>query len=478
MNTKPQDFEFKVYTKPTGLGTGTYDHWLLRGAAVEIERSLFEGDLLTITSTRKNQDVQIDKVRPVRFYWKNVKLFDGCIRAPRYDNRQNKYRDLITTAYGWEKELAAIQLDLVTPEGMQYTDKSIDFILSDLARIANDMGMMKKATYVYDKTKLPYYDETVFGTALTRTYSENIWTALNDITKELDIAETLHIGEWTVKVDALQSDNYIYIIPMMVNTDQLSVKKFGDTMLDVPKTIRRDYSRLLNYSVVRGSGTLVNKRFQTALILAEKNIMTNSDEFYADNQPSARAYLRVTIKNNSGVDRGGFVTINGSDGAGNELSERFFLYILNGREQIHFSNNRYRTLSGGALHAFVTESWQGCTIKVEETTYSVGGRSINDFGVRGRQVRNIYFDTQEKVDSYGNQLVRMYHAPLVYIDAVIKSGYASAEELIGKTINMYDNFLSAYSDFVCIKQGYVFQGPGVTESITAMRYNYDWEYTD
>ena len=51
--TKPQDFEFNVYNRPTGLGTGTYDHWLLRGVAVEIERSLFEGDLLTITSTRK-----------------------------------------------------------------------------------------------------------------------------------------------------------------------------------------------------------------------------------------------------------------------------------------------------------------------------------------------------------------------------------------------------------------------------------------
>jgi ABC-type transport system involved in multi-copper enzyme maturation permease subunit len=94
--TKSHDFEFKVYTRPTGLGTGTYDHWLLRGASIEIERSLFEGDLLTITSTRKNQDVQIDKVRPVRFYWKGTKLFDGCIRAPKYDNRQNKYRDLVT----------------------------------------------------------------------------------------------------------------------------------------------------------------------------------------------------------------------------------------------------------------------------------------------------------------------------------------------------------------------------------------------
>ncbi len=483
--TKPQDFEFKVYTRPTGLGTGTYDHWLLRGTVVEIERSLFEGDLLTITSTRKNQDVQIDKVRPVRFYWKNVKLFDGCIRAPKYDNRQNKYRDLVTTAYGWEKELAAIRLDLVTPEGVQYTGKSIDFILSDLARIANDMGMTKKASYVYDKTKLPYYDSGVFGTVLTRTYGDTIWSALTDLTKELDIAETYHIGEWTVRVDALQSDYYIYIIPMMVNTDQHAARKFKENMLTTPKGIRRDYSRLLNYVGVRGAGTLINTRFRPVPTLSETNIVTNSDEFYADVQPSSRAYLKVTIKNSTASDKGGFVTVNGSDGQMNELTERLFLWVKAGQEQVHFTNNRYATLSGASLKAFVTESWGGCTIKVEEASnalkgseiyYSVAGRSINDFGVRGKTIRNINFDTQLKVDAYAGQLVRMYHAPLVHIDAAIKPEYADPDELIGKTVNMYDNFQAGFSDFFCTKQKYIFEGPSVKESITATRYNYDWEY--
>ncbi len=486
--TKPQDFDFRVYTRPSGLGTGTYDRWLLRGAAVEIERSLFEGDLLTITSKRKNQDVQIDRVRPVRFYWKNVKLFDGCIRAPKYDNRQNKYRDLITTAYGWEKELAAIRLDLVTPEGVQYTGRSIDFILSDLSRIANDMGMTKKATYVYDKTKLPYYDASVFGTTITRTYGETVWSALTDITKELDVAETVHIGEWAVKIDALQSDNYIYIIPVMVNTDQPAARKFKENMLTTPKGIRRDYSRLLNYMVVRGAGTLINTRFRPdPITLSEKNIITNSDEFYADVQPSSRAYLKVTIKNPTTSDKGGFVTVNGSDGQMNELTERFFLWVKAGQEQVHFTNNRYATLSGGALKAFLTESWAGCTIKVEEASnalkgseiyYSVAGRSINDFGIRGKAIRNINFDTQLKVDAYAGQLVRMYHAPLVHIDAAIKPEYASPDELLGKNVNMYDNFLAGSSDFVCTKQRYKFEGPSVKESITATRYNYDWEYSE
>lgn len=486
--TEPQDFEFTVFNRPSGMGTGTYNRWLLRGTAVDIERSLFEGDLLTITSTRKSQDVQIDKVRPVRFYWKGTKLFDGCIRAPRYDNRQNKYRDLVTTAYGWEKELAAIQLDLVTPEGIQYTDKSIDFILSDLARIANDMGMSKKAVYIYDKTKLPYYDASVFGTVITRTYGDTIWSALTDLTKELDIAEIAHIGEWAVRIDALQSDNYIYIIPVMVNTDLPAVRRFKDNMLTIPKGIRRDYSRLLNFVVVRGAGTLINTRFRPdPITLSEKNIVTNSDEFYAEVQPSSRAYLKVTIRNPTVSDKGGFVTVNGSDGQMNELTERFFLWIRAGQEQIHFTNNRYATLAGSALKSFVTESWAGCTIKVEEVSnalkgsqiyYSVAGCSINDFGIRGKAIRNINFDTQLKVDAYAGQLVRMYHAPLVHIDASIKPEYANPDALVGRTVSMYDNFLSGFQDFICTKQRYRFEGPSVKESITATRYNYEWEYSE
>ena len=56
-------------------------------------------------------------------------------------------------------------------------------------------------------------------------------------------------------------------------------------------------------------------------------------------------------------------------------------------------------------------------------------------------------DTQAKVDSYGAQLVRMYHAPLVYIDAAIKPEFANPDELMGKTITMFDNFQNDFVDF-------------------------------
>lgn len=162
----------------------------------------------------------------------------------------------------------------------------------------------------------------------------------------------------------------------------------------------------------------------------------------------------------------------------NELIESFFLWIKPGQAQTHYTNNRYGTLPGGSLKAFVTQGWAGCKIQVEETTYSVGGHSINDVGVRGKTIRNINFDTQAKVDSYGVQLVRMYHAPLVYIDAAIKPEFANPDELLGKTITLFYNFQNDFADFTCIKQRYYFEGPQAAESITAMRYNYDWEYEE
>ncbi len=139
--------------------------------------------------------------------------------------------------------------------------------------------------------------------------------------------------------------------------------------------------------------------------------------------------------------------MNGGDGNMNELTESFFLWVKVGQAQVHYTNNRYGTLSEGSLKAFVTQGWAGCKIRLEETTYSVGGRSINDVGVRGKTIRNVNFDTQAKVDSYCAHLVRMYHAPLVYIDATIKPEYSSAEELMGKTIALFDNFQNDFADF-------------------------------
>lgn len=491
--TSPADYRFEIFNKPEGMGAGSYSKHLLRGASIEVDRSIFEGDILTITSRRKDQDAEVDKIRPVRFYWKNIKLFDGCIRAPKYNYGPDKRRSLAATAYGWEKELQSMRLDLYQPEGVEYADKTIDFIMSHLASIANSMGITKKASYVYDTTKLPYYDAAVFGTLLTKTYSDSIWQAMQDITKELEIAETQHIGEWTVKVDALQSNDYIYIIPLMTNTDQASVKKIKDSDIIPPKKVKKDYSRLLNYVIVRGAGTLKNTLFRPDLILTEKNLVTNDEMFNADLQPLTRAYLKVTIKNPTGLNKGGFVRVTGNDGSGpppaEEYTERVFMWVQAGQERYFFTNNRYKKLEGGtiAVNAFEIESLSGCTIKAEEVSnamagsesyFSIAGRSLNDYGVRGKSDRNADLNTQQKVDAYAGQLVRMYHAPLVLADAELKPGQVSTDDILGKTITLFDPFKNQLTDFFCTKQYYYFEGVSVKESVSVMRYNISWEYTE
>jgi len=609
MNVRPGDFRFQVYNRTDSVGNGTYSNWLLRGADVEIARTLLDGNKLTITSTRKTMDSQIDKVRPVRFYWKEpdvtpvkwVKLFDGCLKEPGYENRSNKSRSLQTIAYGWERELASISLELENQGGVTYTDKTVGEIIVDLVRIANSFGMVKQADYVYDTSKIPNYSSVsaAFSTVITRTYSSSIWSALVDLTKVLDIADTALIGEWTFKVDSLQSDDHIYLIPVVTATDAVTfgsyrvgsgytdsgathiygltlwlkttadlhgtplsltvtytnqddvtgrvahsllmpgttvngqyfhfqlapgdilvkdvtavshsggaggdqfdiigqhTKVIADARLNPPKKIQRDYSRLLNYAIVRGKDLLHNKQYSDTPVLDETTVTLNAQTTYDATDPafwfpegsrdtSVRSYFRVTITNPTGSDKGGRIEINGNSnwnfppGPSDLISEYRWIQVPSNSIRRYYTNNRYALLDPGLpAHAFTLSSgFLNCTIKVEEVLYGIAGRSLNHFGLRGKSIRNVDMDTQLKVDTYAQQLVEMYHAPHVLIEGELKPDHIDRMDLIGKGLQLYDNFGSVECGFLCTEQGYTFSGTRVTESFKAIKYNYDWEYVE
>jgi len=129
---------FEAYKKsPDGFGTGTYEPLHPKGASIELTRSLFEGDVLQITSVRNTQDPALEKASRIRLYDGNKKLFDGYLRAPDYRRGSNKYRTLTTGVYDWRKELEAIYITESAGSTESYVDRSIDFILADLCRIAN-----------------------------------------------------------------------------------------------------------------------------------------------------------------------------------------------------------------------------------------------------------------------------------------------------------------------------------------------------
>ncbi|VVB85570.1 Uncharacterised protein [uncultured archaeon] len=436
-------------------------------------------------------DAQLQKIRPVRLYADSAKTFDGFIKAPNYRFKGNNKNNFSAIAVSWDKELSEIIIN--EEDNANYIDQTIDYVFGKLIEIANNYGMTKKAIYAYDTSKLPYHDAGVFGTLITRDFTGNsVWSAFQDITQALDIYETLHIGEWAIKIDALQSEYYIYVIPQMLNTDQPAAKTYKNFQLAAGKTLEKDYTRLLNYCEVYGVGNLKSASLRTIVgqesttqILIETNIPTNTEEFYATNQPAPvtaaeRRYLRVTINNPTGSDKTGNVMINGGDGAipPNEIHERFFLEVPAGKVRYHFTNNRFYTLSGGALHAFEVNGFSGCKITVDECTFAFAGRSINAYGVKSRALLKSKISTQADVDAYAIQQVRMYHAPLVKSSFELLPAWIDYTDLIGKTVNIYDEFEAAQTDFFCARQEYKFQGAGVHETLTLQRYNYSWEFMD
>ncbi|MFZ3169409.1 MAG: hypothetical protein WA130_17480 [Candidatus Methanoperedens sp.] len=650
--------KFEGYVKsPDGFGTGAYEVLHPKGASIEITRSLFEGDVLQITSVRNTPDPALEKARGIRLYDGNKKLFDGYLRAPDYRRGSNKYRTLTTGVYDWRKELEAIYITESAGGTESYVNRSIDFILADLCRIANSAGVVKKQTYKYDPAKLPYHPSFFETELISPTFTNTIWDACTELTKQMDILEISRTGQWTIKVDSLQDDNYIYIIPQMVSIDTVIFGDFevgagftdhfnhpyglilwvktleditgsdltltitytdqgdanpntatvmiprdtpkgtyfpvplepgdkrvkdvtnitgsgggtGNTVrlegkgtrtlpdwkLQPPKSIVKDYKKLLNHVVVKGRGTLKTQTLgeipllgaeelaasaggsSTILIDADasfqtwgvksgdrvKNITKNQEcsvvsvdgetqltttplaaTFWGDGdlyemdigksissndlyintaqQPTMVNYLKVTISNTTVSDRTGSMKLRGFsspiDSPETLLEERFYLRVPAGEKISHVTDNRYYSLSMNIspnTGLNITGFW-GCRIKVEEFMYGVAGRSINMFGLRADTILNMDFDTQLKCDSYAHELVESYHAPVVYISAVVKPQLIDTSDLVGKTVRLDDELTGTQEDFLCTKQVLRFSGTQRYEQIEAMRFNYDWEYSE
>ncbi|MCX9089723.1 MAG: hypothetical protein OIN90_19430, partial [Candidatus Methanoperedens sp.] len=609
---------FEGYIKsPDGFGTGTYEVLHPKGASIELTRSLFEGDVLQITSVRNTPDPALEKARGIRLYDGNKKLFDGYLRAPDYRRGSNKYRTLTTGVYDWRKELEAIYITESAGGTESYVDRTIDFILADLCRIANSAGVVKKQTYRYDPARLPYHPSFFETELISPTFTNTIWDAFTELTKQMDILEISRTGQWAIKIDSLQDDNYIYIIPQTVSIDTVAFGDFevgagftdhfthpyglmlwaktleditssdltltitytdqggaspntatitiprdtpkgiyfpvplepgdrlvkdvtnitgsgggtGNTVrvegkgtrilhnwkLQPPKDIGKDYKKLLNHVIVKGQGTLktqtlgeipllgtlqltaftggsstlindIHAFFQTwgvktgdrvknvtknqtcsvVSVISQMQLTTtpltaaswdyddtyeidigelvSSNDLYINTteQPTKVNYLKITISNTTVSDRTGSVKLRGFsspiDSPETLLEERFFLRVPAGKEISHVTDNRYYSLSMNIspnTGLNITGFW-GCRIKVEEFMYGVAGRSINMFGLRADTILNMDFDTQLKCDSYAHELVESYHAPVVYISAVVKPQYIDTSDLVGRTVRLDD----------------------------------------
>jgi hypothetical protein len=262
------------------------------------------------------------------------------------------------------------------------------------------------------------------------------------------------------------------------------IRTLPDFKLQPPKDIWKDYTRLLNFADVIGSGGLRSQILGDTPLLDTTNITSNDLYINTTLQPAKRNYLKVTITNPTAGNKTDSVKLRGfsgpPEGPDELLEERFFLGVPKGEAIHHATDNRYYSLSMNVepnTGLNITGFW-GCTVKVEEFMYGVAGRSINLLGLRAGKFMNMDFDTKIKCDSYDSELVESYHVPTIHVFANLKPERIDTSDIAGKTVRMEDELAGTQMDFMCTKQMLMFTRKERYEQIEAMRFNYDWEYTE
>lgn len=459
-------------------------------ATIKVQRDLFAGDSLTINSKRNSLDAELSRIRPIRFYHDSTKLFDGFIRAPSYKFKSNSRNDFSAVAVSWDKELSEITLR--ASDNAVYAGATLNAIFTDLMRIANNYGLPKLALYAYDTTKIPsaFYNASLFTSVGSPDFTgKTIMQALQELTQRLDAVDTVHTdypGEWYIKTDSLQSEDYIYIIPQMATTAVTPAKFFKNHQMVSGKSTEKDFTRLVNFSEVTGSG-FSSESIKATKILSEIIIAT-ADEYYdATNQPSVSTvmecrYLKLTVENSTGSAKLGSITINGFSNPDvapeHVISETWYMKVPTGTTRFRYSIRRYAVLAGGSTHAFRVTGYSGCKLTVEECTLAIAGRSVQAYGVRMKNLSKNNLVSQAEVDSYAVHQTKMYHAPLVKTSFELLPAYIDYADILGRTVNAYDELKAAQTDFFCTRQEYSFAGKSVHESLILQRYNLDWEFVD
>ena len=349
---------FTIYTKqPDGMGRGSYTAFHPSYAEVNlVQQSLNEGDRMVFTQLLDEREDEVDRKRPIKFYADDdTKIFDGQIVDTKYIEVGNGYKLLEVTADGWWQELSSMDLKLPVEFDETYTPNEI-FI--DLVRMANDMGVMKKAVYKYDTDRIPGYDvhTSAYTTATGTVFVfSNIYQGMQEMTRFMDVAANTSAYEFGLRIEALPrtaedcteditvndvdgNNPGIYILPFILDMDKSVVSTYNTFKLAAGHVVRRDYRKLANDVIAIGD-EFSTQQIGTIEILDRTKIEMNSNWFGCNHAPLASHYLRVTIENPTVTDCYGWIKIVTIDGI-NTIEEVFPVYIPTLGTQIFYTSNR------------------------------------------------------------------------------------------------------------------------------------------
>ena len=493
-----------VYTpSASGMGRGDYDtHVHPKHAEIKfVQQSLNEGDRMVFHQMLGENDTQFESNLPIRFYLgDDTKLFDGQIIDSKYIEVGNGYKILETTVNGWWHELSSMNLF----QPVLYADtETPNSIFADLVRLANDCGVMKEAVYKYDTNKIPGYSthSSVYTTATgTEFIVSNIYEGMQHLTQFLDVAETSSTYEFGLRIEtlpraiddcaeAITTANVdsgvagIYVLPFILNTDKAVTSTYKKFKLTTGATTRRDYRRLANNVFAMGDG-VSTQQFRTTKILTQQTIASNDESYPRNVNTVGNHYLRITIENTTGSDFRGWIVITRVDGVTNP-TETFSMYVPAGGVQIRYTSDR---VADGlpALGNFIrVVDFNGGKIIVEEITNdntpyntTIAGKSINENGTHSYFIEDLWLNTQARVDYMAGKHCRLYHAPTHVFGGEILQRYIEYTNLVGCTADIYSSYDDDVKNFLVTDVMYSFEGQKVEQMISAMQYEYEWEYPD
>ena len=444
---------------------------------------------------------KLDRMRPIRFYTEDpsdggIKLFDGVIIDADYAYIGGDYMALEVHAVGWWQELA--RMNLHTP--VEYDSSwCINDIYIDLVRRANNMGVMKEATYTYDTGKIPEYStyDTYYEAATGTTFSfNNIYEGMKTLTQYLD-AVTPCTYEFGLRIEALprldgitqsDTDDHIYILPFPINQDKAADATFRRFQLATGYTVERDYRQLANHCYAIGDG-VDTQQIRTTKILTQKDITSGDQEWARDAQVLASHYLRITIENPISSDLAGYIQVKRVSGVTNPV-ETFPISIPAYGTQTHFTSELTEDgLPVGNCFRAV-DLWLG-KITVEEVSNddrtppadppyntTIAGKSLNTYGYAPKTIEALWLHTQEQVDHIAGKHCRLYHAPTHQLHAPVIHRYVTDDNLIGNTAEFYSPYEAGMVKFLITDTIYGFRGKLRTQHLMGMRYEFEWDYDD
>jgi len=349
---------FTLYTKqPDGMGRGSYTAFHPSFAEIKyVQHSLNEGDRMVFTQWLDEREEEVDRERPIKFYTADdIKLFDGQVTDTKYIEISNDYKILEVSASGWWQEISLMDLKLPVEYDETYTPNEI---FADLVRIANDMGVPKKAVYKYDTDRIPGYNAhtSAYTTATGTTFVfSNIYQGMQEMTRYLDVAETASTYEFALRIEALPrvkeecteditSDDVdghnpgIYILPCILDMDKAIADTYDKFKLVAGHSVHRDYKRLANDVIAIGDN-VSTQQIGTIEILDRTKIEVIDEWLGCNHAPLASHYLRIIVENPTSAEDYGWIKIVTIDGL-DTIEEVFPIYVPAYGTQVYFSSNR------------------------------------------------------------------------------------------------------------------------------------------